>query len=269
MAGIHNLLKPTPSRNEQPEVRQLAAQGVRGDDTMAHLTSGEMVIPQSFQTPGIMSIISNQMRRQGVNPVDYMVGSRGAKRNPFTGAQMFPEPGMGADNDHDRDDQDDDRGRVGTPGDPSGGFRDAGPYGGVGRGFAGTFDRDADREERKARMRKASIIGALLGGPVGAGLGALYGHLSGRSGVSVGTFDPSRYESAGGEGAAYQPFVPQPVPTQAPPAGISGVTNILPITPEIDYANYAYGPEQLMYPWVTPEGTSYGQYPISLTGTSQ
>lgn len=94
--GIQNLMKRGGVRSEAPEVRELAQAGTRGDDTMAHLTSGEIVIPRSAQTPGLMALFAKNMRSQGRNPAEYMVGSQHAERNPYTGAQMFAD-GLSAD----------------------------------------------------------------------------------------------------------------------------------------------------------------------------
>lgn len=95
--GIQSL--SAASSAPRQDVRRLSQMGRGGDDTVAHLTSGEMVIPKSMQTPGIMSIMAGKMRERGINPAQYIVGSpfAQANANPYTGAQQFPEPGAGDD----------------------------------------------------------------------------------------------------------------------------------------------------------------------------
>jgi hypothetical protein len=102
--GIQNLTQASMGgRPPRQDVQRLARMGLEGDDTIAHLTSGEMVIPKSMQTPGIMSIVAGKMRQQGVDPSEYIVGTPQAQatRNPYTGAQQFPEPGMGGKSESD------------------------------------------------------------------------------------------------------------------------------------------------------------------------
>src|SRR3990167_3349791 len=73
--------------------------GRKGDSTMAHLTPGELVIPRSAQTPGMMALFAKHMRSRGQNPAKYMVGSSFASQNPVTGAPEFGDegdPGPGA-----------------------------------------------------------------------------------------------------------------------------------------------------------------------------
>jgi len=88
--GIQALTKNfSPRRFESRDVRQLAQQGRGGDDTIAHLNTGEMIIPEAVQTPGIMALVSKEMRKMGFNPRRFQVGDRFAQRNPSTGAQEF------------------------------------------------------------------------------------------------------------------------------------------------------------------------------------
>src|SRR3990167_2848263 len=77
------------------EISNMARMGRRGDTMMGHLTPGEMVLPASVQTPGMIAMIASKMRRQGQNPAEFVVGSRFNKRNPQTGAAEFYD--FGAD----------------------------------------------------------------------------------------------------------------------------------------------------------------------------
>ena len=54
--GIQNLMQA--SRAPRRDVQRLSQMGRGGDDTVGHLTSGEMVVPKELQTPGIMSLIA-------------------------------------------------------------------------------------------------------------------------------------------------------------------------------------------------------------------
>jgi len=90
--GIQALQSPTRMpRNPAPAAKQLAASGRGGDDSVAHLTEGEMIIPESFQTPGVMALLSKEMRQKGANPAEYQVGSEHASINPTTGLQEFAD----------------------------------------------------------------------------------------------------------------------------------------------------------------------------------
>jgi hypothetical protein len=64
-------------------------QGRGGDREIAHLTPGEMVIPRSLQTPGLMRAIAAEAARQGIDPARYTVGQRANRVNPKTGAREF------------------------------------------------------------------------------------------------------------------------------------------------------------------------------------
>ena len=65
--------------------------GRRGDTQVGHLTQGEMVVPTSAQTPTVKAAIASAMRRTGVNPAQYVVGSAFNSRNPATGALEFAD----------------------------------------------------------------------------------------------------------------------------------------------------------------------------------
>lgn len=83
--GLQALEREMP----HPAGQQLAKMGMQGDDTVAHLDSGELVIPKSVQSPGLMALVAKRMRRRGMNPERYRVGSQWASKNPRTGLQQF------------------------------------------------------------------------------------------------------------------------------------------------------------------------------------
>lgn len=69
-------------------ISSIAALGRNGDTQIGHLTPGEIVVPKSAQTPGIMAQLASSMRRQGKNPASFVVGGNMTSQNPITG---FPE----------------------------------------------------------------------------------------------------------------------------------------------------------------------------------
>jgi hypothetical protein len=81
------------------EFQSTAAKGRGGDDTVAHLDSGEVVIPKRLQTPGLMALFAKNARSQRMDPSRFIVGSKQNNINPMTGLQEFrgegPGPGPG------------------------------------------------------------------------------------------------------------------------------------------------------------------------------
>ncbi len=69
-----------------------AGLGRKGDNMLGHLTSGELVIPKSAQTPCLVAEFAQTMRRRGVNPAEFVAGSRLSSRNPMTGLAEFADP---------------------------------------------------------------------------------------------------------------------------------------------------------------------------------
>lgn len=196
--GIQNLMQA--SRAPRRDVQRLSQMGRGGDDTVGHLTSGEMVVPKELQTPGIMSLIAGKMRQHGLNPAQYIVGSSHAQANanPVTGAQQFKYGGdtnEGGASGFDRDDSSRDGGGEYGPG----GYHSVGgrtPYGeqtyspepgsisawdsvdtddyfsDVNESIA-RVDQWADQRDNKSTLAK--VLGGILGfgflGPMGAKLG--------------------------------------------------------------------------------------------------
>jgi hypothetical protein len=68
----------------------VVALGGRGGDTrIAHVTPGEVVIPKSLQTPGLLAELQAAARAQGINPSRIVVGSGRNSINPNTGQPEF------------------------------------------------------------------------------------------------------------------------------------------------------------------------------------
>lgn len=86
LSGINN---PVVSRNRA--AKRMAAAGIKGDDSVAHVQTGEIVVPKSLQTPGMISELSRESRKQGRDPNKFVVGSKRNQTNPITGAPMFAD----------------------------------------------------------------------------------------------------------------------------------------------------------------------------------
>jgi lysozyme len=83
-------LAPAPRRRKPSRhVQQLAAQG-RGEDTeVAHVTRGELVVPQALQTPEFMAALARAAEAYGVPLERLRIGSAMNRINPETGAPEF------------------------------------------------------------------------------------------------------------------------------------------------------------------------------------
>lgn len=93
--GIQNLVKYMERRTqnmESPVARSVASKGIRGDTEVGHLERGDIVVPPSMQTPGLIGLLSQKAKQQGYDLSERIVGSPRAERNPTTGAQMFADP---------------------------------------------------------------------------------------------------------------------------------------------------------------------------------
>ena len=78
------------------KMQSLAGLGRGGDTALAHLTPGEIVVPQSITElyPDLVGAISEAIRRRGRNPADFIVGAPQGPLNPHTGMEEF---GLGGD----------------------------------------------------------------------------------------------------------------------------------------------------------------------------
>jgi hypothetical protein len=74
---------------QQLQGQVLALQGRRGDTRLAHVTPGEVVIPQRLQTPAVMGYLAAAARAAGLDPRSLLVGHPAGKINPRTGQQEF------------------------------------------------------------------------------------------------------------------------------------------------------------------------------------
>ncbi len=72
--------------------KKMAAMGREGDDTIAHVQTGELIIPAAFieENPEMKETIFAFLEQQGVeDPERYIVGSEANSINPDTGAAEF------------------------------------------------------------------------------------------------------------------------------------------------------------------------------------
>ena len=69
----------------------LAQQGRGGDDSIAHVTSGEMLIPPEVMErfPELQSAIRSAFESMGADPNEFVVGNYAQKINPITGQPEF------------------------------------------------------------------------------------------------------------------------------------------------------------------------------------
>ena len=76
----------------QPIATRMASYGRYGDDTVAHVETGELVVPKALidQNPRLKASIFNHLRELGVeDPERYVVGSGANSLNPETGMPEF------------------------------------------------------------------------------------------------------------------------------------------------------------------------------------
>lgn len=70
-------------------VKKLAQAGRGGDNTIGHLTTGEIIIPKSAQTPRLIAALMGEMSATGHDMGRYVVGGEDDSRNPKTGLREF------------------------------------------------------------------------------------------------------------------------------------------------------------------------------------
>ena len=66
----------------------IARLGRNEDDTLAHVATGEMIVPPQSITPQTRSMIESDMMNMGMNPNQYVVGGQNSI-NPNTGMPEF------------------------------------------------------------------------------------------------------------------------------------------------------------------------------------
>ena len=72
----------------ESQMKGLASLGRFEDDTLAHVATGEMIVPPQSITPQTRSMIESDMMNMGMNPNQYVVGGENSI-NPNTGMPEF------------------------------------------------------------------------------------------------------------------------------------------------------------------------------------
>lgn len=81
-----------PTLFQQLQARLLALRGRNGDQDIAHVTAGEVVLPKSLQTPEVMEAVQAAAAHAQVPVNRLRIGSSKNARNPATGAAEFADP---------------------------------------------------------------------------------------------------------------------------------------------------------------------------------
>jgi hypothetical protein len=75
------------------QIDALLARSGRGEKpALAHVTPGELFIPQYLLTPELVAVIRAEAEKQGVDPARLLVGSSRNSVNPRTGQREFFDP---------------------------------------------------------------------------------------------------------------------------------------------------------------------------------
>lgn len=69
--------------------QQLASQGRNGDNMIAHLTPGEIMVPPQVQTPKVLATLKKDFKQHGVQPQQFTAGSSASSVNPKTGVPEY------------------------------------------------------------------------------------------------------------------------------------------------------------------------------------
>lgn len=79
--------QPGQSGPGQPMTpQQMAAMGRMGDNTVAHMTKGEIGVPPQVQTPKVLATLKKAFENKHVPPQNFVAGSPTQQHNPSTGA---------------------------------------------------------------------------------------------------------------------------------------------------------------------------------------
>jgi len=151
-----------------------AAAGRNGDTTVAHLTPGEVVVPQSLQTQRLMGLLAQEAANKGKDINRYVVGNPTGPRNPIT---LWEEFNDGGDGDGDADAGAPGHGDNGTgvgvgnndssDGDPSGNPGKGDNHTGIGVADSGMFSGMFDAPTGKSLGVVGTAIGLSTMGPLG------------------------------------------------------------------------------------------------------
>ena len=132
--------------------KHLAAMGRGGDDEVAHVTTGELVVPERVQQqPDIRAKLIEAFERAGIPIGRYTVGGKDDSRNPATGMREYRVDG-----------------HAGAGHGGSGGYGGGGGSGGGGsRGGYGPGDQPGPNQGRSGGTQGPTGGGPMGGGPEG------------------------------------------------------------------------------------------------------
>ena len=219
------------TKSVKKTVKEAARMGKGRDNTLAHLASGEVVIPVGFQQkfPAVGAALKQAFEKAGLDYEQFVVGSPKNRINPRTGAPMFDDGGGGDGGGGEGGGGGGDEGGGGGPagGEGAGADEGGGGFGGYGGGFGGYGD-----------MGDA----AGYSGPAGDAMGAAaadagYGSTGSTGSTGTAGGDPSGGDPSGGDPAGGAPAGGAPAggPTGGDPTGgpIGGDPNLDP-EPELE-----------------------------------
>lgn len=83
------ILQMLMAQLQQQAPQQIAAQGRGGDNMIAHLTPGEMMVPPQVQTPKVLATLKKAYETKGVDPQQFTAGSSASSVNPQTGVPEY------------------------------------------------------------------------------------------------------------------------------------------------------------------------------------
>lgn len=83
-----------PQQGQNPAMQrhtpqELAALGRLGDNTVAHLTKGEIAVPPQVQTPKVLATLKHAFEKKGAPPQNFVAGSPTSSTNPATGMPEY------------------------------------------------------------------------------------------------------------------------------------------------------------------------------------
>lgn len=118
----------------------IAALGRNGDTKVAHVTPGELIIPEKMLDGDLLDMIADAFETSGRDISRFTVGENGNSTNPFTGFKEFFDDGSGTASEDDANDD----GSTSAAESSAGSGSDGGSIGGADFGESTASEADAD-----------------------------------------------------------------------------------------------------------------------------
>lgn len=83
------ILQMLMAQLQQQAPQQIASAGRGGDNLIAHLTPGEMMVPPQVQTHKVLATLDKAYKEKGVKPQQFTAGSPASSVNPKTGVPEY------------------------------------------------------------------------------------------------------------------------------------------------------------------------------------